>query len=256
MGEAKKSTKANTAKDAKKKEEWDFEVPKNTQERIKKKVGTSDPAQKERKILDPSMANGKTLVNARKKLNSTSQSLTIESTEAIRKKRTSRAGLAKQYDYDDRIEKLKKSSPIDRLFAGSIDIAYLGVIVFSAQFFVPMVKKEYLEFLIDKGVDQMLAPEVLDNNIQLGIIAVIFILLYALPTFLFGKSVGKIFRGQRIGNVTDGVSISRPLAVIRELILRPISLISIVGILMMFFGDKRQGLHDKILNTSIFPNES
>jgi len=101
----------------------------------------------------------------------------------------------------------------------------------------------------------MLAPEILDNYINMGIIAASLIILYVLPTFLFGKSVGKILRGQRIGKVKDGVSISRFTAVIREIILRPISLISVIGIAMMFIGKNNQALHDKILQTSVFSNE-
>lgn len=241
--------------EGKKKEEREFKVPTTSKQRIRERVGSTQPVQKKRKVLDPSKADAESLVNARKKLESTSQSLSVEDTAGVRKKRTSRAKLAEQYDYEDRIKKLKRTSPIDRIVAGVIDLAYLGGIVFSAQFFVPMVRKEYLKILIERGINQMLAPEVLDNYIQMGIVAVSLIVLYLFPTFLFGKSIGKIFRGQRIGKVKDGVSISRFMAVIREVILRPISLVSVIGILMMFFGDKRQALHDKILQTSVFPSE-
>lgn len=241
--------------EGKKKEEREFKVPTTNKQRIRERVGSSDTNQKKRKVLDPSKANAESLANARKKLESTNQTLSIESTTAIREKRTSRAKLAEQYDYEDRVAKLKRTSPFDRLFAGVIDLAYLGAIVFSGQFFVPMVRKEYLKILVERGINQMLPPEVLDNYLKMGIIAALFLVLYVLPTFLFGKSVGKIFRGQRIGKVKDGVSISRFMAVIREIILRPISLISVIGIAMMFFGDKRQALHDKILQTSVFPAE-
>ncbi len=238
-----------------KKENWDFKVPETSKSRIKERVESRTGAAKnpvKDKVLDPSRGSVESLSKAREKLQSPGKNLSIEDTEKIRKKRTTRSKLAEQYEFEDRLEKLVRTPPIDRLFAGVIDLAYIGIISFSAQFFIPMAHKEYMKYLREEGINQMLPPEVLNNYIWMGLIVAALFVLYFIPTFLFGKSVGKIMRGHRIGHAKDGLSVSRGVVLIREFILRPLSLITVVGVALMFFNEKKQGLHDILLKTSVY----
>ncbi len=239
-----------------KKEDWDFKVPESSKDRIKDRVKSKNSTRSasQKRVLDPSTGSADSIAKARQKLQDPGKKLSIENTENIRKSRKTRSKLAEQYDYEDRIDKLKRTSPVDRLISGAIDIAYISVISFSAQFFVPMANKEYIKYLREEGINQMLAPEVLNNYIWMALVAAAIFVLYMIPTYLFGKSVGKIFRGHRIGNAKDGVSVSRGVVMLREFILRPLALISVVGIALMFFNKKKQGLHDIVLKTSIFSN--
>lgn len=235
---------------------WEFKVPESSKDRIKERVGPkSAPNVKgEKRVLDPSTGKASSISKARHKLQTPSKKLSIDSTEKIRKNRKTRSKLAEQYDFEDRLEKLKRTPPVDRLIAGAIDLAYIGGISFVAQFFIPMANKEYIKILREKGINQMLSPDALNNYIWMALTVAALFILYAIPTFLFGKSVGKIMRGHRIGNANDGLCVSRISVLIREFILRPISLISIVGVALMFFNKKKQGLHDIIMKTSVYSN--
>ena len=204
------------------------------------------------KTLDPRSGKADTLDRARQKLQTTHHNLEIQDTNEIRKKRTSRSKLAEQYEFQDKIEKLRRTSPVNRLIAGVIDLCYAGGIIFAAQFAVPMAKKEYIKFLVSQNMNQMLDPAVLHQYLWIAVAAAALVILYILPTLMMGRSLGKSMQGQRIGNAVDGVSVERGAVFLREIILRPLSLLSVIGIALMFVTKKRQGLHDLILKTSVF----
>ncbi|MAF78048.1 MAG: hypothetical protein CME60_07785 [Halobacteriovoraceae bacterium] len=234
------------------KENWDFKVPENNKERIQEKVRSRSAAPSRKvKTLDP-MTGNKDLSEAKKKLQTPGKKLSIENSDGARKKRTTRSQLAQKYDFQDKIEKLIYTNPIQRIVAGVIDIIYLGVLGYSSQFLIPMAKKEYMKFLVENGINQMLAPETLHQYLWMAIASLCFLALYFLPTMLLGKSIGKAMKGYRIGDSKEGNSISRGTLFVREFVLRPLSLISVIGLGLMFTNKKNQTLHDKLLGTSVY----
>ncbi len=238
----------------KKKEDWNFEVPENNKERIHSQARSrGEKASSRVKTLDPRSGKSDTLDRARSKLSETSgKRLKIEDTNEIRKKRTTRAQLAEQYDFQDRMDKLKRTPPVKRLVAGFIDIGILGALGFSAQFLIPMVKKEYIKILVSQGIDQMLDPSILNQYLWIATASALILLFFVLPTIMMRKSIGKSVQGLRVGYSNDGVSISKGEAFVREIILRPISVLSVIGIVLMFTNKKNQALHDLILKTSVY----
>ena len=238
----------------KKDKDWDFKVPENGKERVRNKVKSRNPENNRAQTLDPSTGQKDKIKKSRQKLETSNQKLSIGDTQGTRKKRSSRSQLAQQYEYEDKVEKLLRTSPMGRVIAGGIDIVYIATIIFASQFLIPMAKKEYMNYLVENRINQMLPPNTLHQYIWMAIGLSCFLILYFLPTMLIGKSIGKALKGYRIGHVKDAMSVSRSKIFIREFILRPISLFTVVGVAIMFFNKKKQTLHDLILKTSVFSN--
>ncbi len=238
----------------KKDKDWDFKVPEDGRERVRNKVKSRNPDSKNNQTLDPRTGQKDTIKKARQKLETPNQKLSIGDTQGMRKKRSSRSQLAQQYEYEDKIERLQRTPAMGRVIAGGIDIVYIGTIIFASQFLIPIAKKEYMNYLVENSINQMLPPNTLHQYIWMAIALSCFLVLYFLPTMLIGKSMGKAMKGYRIGDVVDSTSISRSKIFIREFILRPLSALSVLGVVMMFFNKKKQTLHDLILKTSVFSN--
>ena len=249
MSEAKKKDETQ--------EDWDFQIPAAESETpSKKRLKKSSTSARKTPVLNPETAGSQ----KRKKVRSArdlaqgsgSPKLGIEGG----KKRVSRKQMAKNYEIVDRMEATLKAAPIDRLKAGFIDLFLMAGVGAGSYFGFPYARRYVMKFLIQEGINQNLPPEQFKMAIISACALVGVLLFYVFPILIKGKSLGKVFKGLRIGDVKDTMTVSRTKGIFRDLILRPLSFVSVIGIFMMFFNKKKQGLHDLILGTTVFYQDS
>ena len=77
-------------------------------------------------------------------------------------------------------------------------------------------------------------------------------IFYLIPTCTSRKSLGKKLFSIRIGSKFEDGKITKKAVLIREVLIKPISLISIVGVLLIFTNSKRRALHDYICGSTVY----
>lgn len=81
-------------------------------------------------------------------------------------------------------------------------------------------------------------------------VGLIYFVIVSVPHIIFGASFGK-----KMMNVKVFGSERQPAGFLqsfmREIILKPVSLISVLGVMMCFFSKKRKMLHDHLVNTEV-----
>lgn len=80
----------------------------------------------------------------------------------------------------------------------------------------------------------------------------VYLTMYLLPTCFSRKSPGKKIFDLRIGNKEDDCGISKLAIFWREIIVKPISIVSVVGLLLVFINEKRRSLHDYLSGTTVY----
>ncbi|PIP91887.1 MAG: hypothetical protein COW01_11845 [Bdellovibrionales bacterium CG12_big_fil_rev_8_21_14_0_65_38_15] len=134
-----------------------------------------------------------------------------------------------------------KSLMIDVIF--QIALIGAGVIVFP-------FTKQFLERNLPSGVlSEVPHPEIVLQSI-LPVLLLLF--FHIIPTCSSRKSLGKKILSIRIGSKFEDGKVSKKCIFIREVIIKPLSLLSVVGILIIFVNSKRRALHDYICGTAVY----
>lgn len=150
------------------------------------------------------------------------------------------------------IYKQKYCSKAERLIADGIDLGLIIGIVFGSQFITPMINKIIDDFLIIITSLLPLTPEFLAANGWIGVSIIGIFFLYSIPSILFKKSIGKSLLNLYIGkNSQVGRYANLPQAFMRELVFKPISILSVFGILMMLVNRDSRALHDRLSGTAV-----
>ena len=150
------------------------------------------------------------------------------------------------------IYKVKYCSKIERITAGGIDLALLVGIVFGSHFISPMINKIIDDFLIIITSFLPLTPEFLAANGWIGVSLIGVFILYIVPSILFKRSIGKSFLNLYVGkNSQAGRNANFAQAIMRELVFKPISILSIFGLLMMLVNRESRALHDRLSGTAV-----
>ena len=80
----------------------------------------------------------------------------------------------------------------------------------------------------------------------------LFLLLYIFPVFSMKRTIGKVFIKIEIEDINDGL-VGGFRVVLREIVLKPISILTIIGIVIAFTNKKKRSLHDYLTATYIIP---
>ena len=110
----------------------------------------------------------------------------------------------------------------------------------------------YVKLLADNGISQTLDPALLDNLLMGAFVAITSFLLVFFPAMSFNKTPGKSMMKIRIGHHTIGERPGKMALLLRELIFKPISVVSIIGLLIGIKNDGNRCLHDMILGTALY----
>ncbi|MCF8058845.1 MAG: RDD family protein [Bacteriovoracaceae bacterium] len=169
--------------------------------------------------------------------------------DQVKRKAISRTAVAKR---DAALEKYAKLTPptfANRIIATVIDYGVLGGLGFLGFYLKPVLHYHYIKFLAEKGINQTLDPQLLDNCLIGAFVFIGFFLLLFLPTLSFGRTPGKSIMKITIGSKEMGEEPGTLTILLREFIVKPISMISVIGLLM---GVKSSPcLHDLILGTAL-----
>lgn len=172
--------------------------------------------------------------------------------EAPQKKRLSRSALAKR---DAALAAYAEMMPPEipkRVIATIIDYGLMVGFAFILKLLIPTIEYHYVKFLAEQGMNQTLPPDEL-HTLLVGVpLFVIFILFLVIPSTFYNKTPGKSMMKMRIGHKEIGERPSRSFLFLRELVFKPVSIGSVVGILLGLKGEWNRTLHDYICQTSLY----
>jgi len=140
--------------------------------------------------------------------------------------------------------------PIKRALATVLDgLAYLASTYFS-KFFLAPVYSLVLSFAEKYKLDFPITEEMFLEYGFWFLIVFNYFLLFVIGTAFYNRTIGKKFLGIFVRE-EERFSLSITNMFTREMVFKPLSVLSIVGVCMVFFNDKRQTLHDRLAKTLV-----
>lgn len=140
--------------------------------------------------------------------------------------------------------------PVKRALAAFLDaLAYLASIYFT-KFFLSPVYSLLLSFFEHYKLEFPLSEEMFLEFGFWFLIVFNYFLLFVIGTAFYNRTIGKKFLGILVRE-EERFSLSITNMFTREMVFKPISILSIVGVAMMFFNDKKQTLHDRLAKTLV-----
>lgn len=140
---------------------------------------------------------------------------------------------------------------VSRLLSTLIDYGFLALLYGAVYFFRDELYRQYTDALYSLGKSQMIYIEDMKNYLVWASFGPIVFVFHLLPAVKFKKTLGKKMMKIRITSGTYGYSPSSFGIFLRELIVKPLSIVSIVGVLIGLKSDMGKCLHDHICNTSL-----
>jgi hypothetical protein len=169
-----------------------------------------------------------------------------------RKEKMTRSARARRDEENDRLAALQSPLISTRIKATVYDIVLIGVIVGATYFFKDDLNYYYVEQLAKYKINQTLHPDMLNRILVGGVSFVGILLFFIFPTIISRKSPGKKVEGIRVGSGDKALDASRTVIILRELILKPLSLVSVVGVVIGLKTKRNRGLHEMITGTTLY----
>ena len=143
-----------------------------------------------------------------------------------------------------------KPAPISRrIQVGVVDLIFIAVLFIGPWLAFPLVKTKLERSLPSGLLSGLPNPEVI---LEFSLSFVAIFIFHLLPTVFSRKSLGKRFFDLRIGWKDDDCGVPKKAVLWRELVAKPISALSIVGILFVFLNKRGRGLHDFLSGTVVY----
>jgi uncharacterized RDD family membrane protein YckC len=169
---------------------------------------------------------------------------------ALPRTRTRSAMAMEMGDEGEEKNEFNLASYFKRGFALVFDTTFFYLLLIFIKWSAPIFR-QIIQFFLDKYNLEFLIPEALVLKIimgLLGILAVLFLII--IPVSFFNTSFGKKIFNLKIRG-RERYTISLSLAVKRELILKPLSIIILAGFITPFFSKNRLSIHDMIAETIV-----
>jgi len=232
MSEGKKKSTAKGKPD-----DWSFKVADEDLEHVQMKKKTTRASG-----ATPSMTSLKKTTKKKRELG----------VEAPHKKRISRSALAKRDAALSAYADMMPPEIYKRVMATVIDYGLVAGFAFGLKLLIPTIEYHYVKVLAQQGMNQTLPPDEL-HTLLVGVpLFILFILFLVIPSSLFYKTPGKSMMDMRIGHKDIGDRPSRFMLFLRELIFKPLSIVSVIGVLLGLKGEWKRTLHDYICQTSLY----
>jgi uncharacterized RDD family membrane protein YckC len=181
------------------------------------------------------------------------KALKVDHSKRVTKK--SRRAVAKELNVDQTNSSIYTQNyctRMERMTAGTVDAAFLIAIVLGCQFLAPLINEILDEFLVVITNVISVSPELLTEYGWAIVAAALILLFYTIPSILYKASIGKSFMNIYVGKESQvGRYASIPQAFMREVFFKPISVLSVFGILMIFVNREQRSLHDRLSGTSV-----
>ena len=161
----------------------------------------------------------------------------------------------------ERLENFKKSHNLEkfaeikraplgrRIKSFIVDIIFQSVLIGAGFFVFPFIQ-QYLERYLPSG---LLAGLPYPDKILQSLLPILLLFFFhIIPTCTSRKSIGKKMFSIRIGSKFEDGKVSKKAVFIREVFIKPLGLLSVLGILLIFINSKRRALHDYICGTTVY----
>ncbi len=149
----------------------------------------------------------------------------------------------------ERFADIKPAPHIRRVQAAIVDLIFVTTLGFAAWLTFPMFKVKLERSLPSGMLSGLPQPELI---LEFSLSALAILILHLLPTVFSRKSLGKRLFNLRIGAKDDDCGISKKAVLWRELIAKPISAMSVIGILLIFINKRGRGLHDFLSGSVVY----
>lgn len=209
-------------------DDWSFKVDKQKQSKKNENVRAKSP---------------KGLLNKSKKKKD--PSLKLDYTGAP--KRVSRTKMAENESGE--IQEARPS-PMTRVMAGLVDSVVIFLLYKLSGFLNIFLKDQVKEIFILLKQEKLVKLSSFVEISNLLIFFVAYCIVFVILPAFWKKSIGKAFFKLVINN-TFGEQVGPMRIVVREIIFKPLSSLSIFGILMIPFNNNRRGAHDYLSGTIV-----
>ena len=165
-------------------------------------------------------------------------SLEIDTAPALKR------GRSELYREEERKREQEQNVPIDnlkRLFSNLIDGVMIIVVFVFAKLTAPYAQELVIENARRLRFNIAFSPTEITDICLVILFIAFFLLIYAYPCFLLGRSLGKNIIKIKIAGLNDQIPLSKKQILGREIIMKPISLFSLVGVLMIFTNEEKRG---------------
>lgn len=227
------------SKSNKKSEDWDFKVSEEHLEQVQMKK-------------KPRKATGGAGAIAPDQLKKKTAKRKLEVETVQRKNRMSRSAIAKRDAALQNFAELMPPSLFSRFMATLIDYGIIGGFGVGAFLLKDTLHYHYVKLLAENGISQTLDPVLLDNLLMGGFVFITSFLVVFYPAVAFNKTPGKSMMNIRISSATIGVSPGKMALLLREMIFKPISIVSVIGLIIGIKNEGNRCLHDMILGTALY----
>ncbi len=221
-------------------DDWNFKVDEEHLEQVQLKKKTQKAGGHRSSDLLKKKGTGAT---------SQKRKLTVE---GPKKKKMTRAAIARRDAALKQQAEIMPPGTVSRVIATIIDYSFIAGFYVAGVFLTPIMNEHYLKFLREKGINQTLDPELLNMILAGGFAFLAALLFFFIPAALFFKTPGKSMMKIRIGHPIIGERPSKFMVFLRELIFKPLSVASVLGVLIGFKNDGNRCLHDFISNTALY----
>ncbi len=142
------------------------------------------------------------------------------------------------------------ASPLERVIATVFDLFFLYAIFYVSKLSIPFLSFLLKLFLDHYKLAMLISPQTTDQCL-FGVALIVLIYLFiVIPLAFFNNTFGKKFLGLKVrGNQKYSLSLKQ--AFLREIVYKPLSMISVVGLFMILFSKEKLSLHDRLSQTLV-----
>jgi uncharacterized RDD family membrane protein YckC len=169
-----------------------------------------------------------------------------------RKKQGSRSAIARRTAAAEAYAELMAPSFLNRIFATIFDYGFVAAMGYGSYLLRPHLEYYYIEELAKRGINQTLDPATLEKFLIIPVFIVLVFLLHLVPAMKFNATIGKSLFKMRISGHTIGERASKKAIFMREAIFKPVSIVSVIGLLVGLKNEGNRPLHDMICGTALY----
>lgn len=221
-------------------DDWNFKVDEEHLEQVQLKKATKK-------------ANAKSSGDILKKKGTSApkkkRTLTVE---GPKKKKMTRAAIARRDAALKQQAEIMPPNTMPRVIATIIDYGFIAFLYGVGTFLTPILNEHYLKLLRENGINQTLDPEMLNVLLAGSFTFAAALIFFFIPAGIFLKTPGKAMMKIRIGHPVIGERPSKFMVFLRELIFKPLSVASVLGVLIGLKNDGNRCLHDFLSRTALY----
>lgn len=152
---------------------------------------------------------------------------------------------------DDKLEKIDDIVPIKiRAFSFIIDNAFNLLFAFIASFLSPYILIFCNYYNQKKHLVWTLKPQYQLPYIELIVFLILFFIFNIIFTVFLNATIGKLIFKLRVRGEFDNI-VTFEQILYREGLIKPLSVIFIIGLLFPFFDKEKRAIHDRITKTRV-----